>query len=125
MTSTTSFRLLVVNPNTSVSMTNALRPVVERALGASNDVTCDFFTAPSPSGTEVHPGALPSINSPEDCKASAQYVYPFIEPLLENYDAFLVACYSEHPLVGMLGRAIDTRSLDDPPNKSRYATGIF
>ncbi|KZV70123.1 putative DCG1-like protein [Peniophora sp. CONT] len=123
MTST-PFRLLVVNPNTSVSMTDALRPVVESVLGASGEVT--FFTAPSPSsGTEIHPGALPSINSPQDCEASAQYVYPFVEPLIEHYDAFLVACYSEHPLVGMLGRVIQTRSRDEQPKRQRYVTGIF
>ncbi|VDB96231.1 unnamed protein product [Peniophora sp. CBMAI 1063] len=126
MASKASYRMLVVNPNTSVAMTDALRPVVQRVLGASGDVTCEFFTAPSPpTGTEIHPGALPSINSPEDSVASAQYVYPFVEPLVEQYDAFLVACYSEHPLVGMLGRAIETRSHSGQLRRKCYVTGIF
>lgn len=52
-----------------------------------------FFTAPSgPS----------SINNPEDATESAQQCLPHLEALLGQYDGFLVACYSEHPLVATL-----------------------
>ena len=52
-----------------------------------------FFTAPS---------GPASINSPEDASESTQQCLPHLDPLLGQYDGFLVACYSEHPLVPAL-----------------------
>lgn len=85
-------RMLIINPNTSSSMTDALRPVVQ-GLGYPN-VEFSFFTCPTP--------GVPSINSPSDAAKSAEICLPHILPLIPNHDAFLVACYSQHPLVDML-----------------------
>jgi Asp/Glu/hydantoin racemase len=57
-------------------------------------VEFSFFTSPTP--------GVPSINSPADAAKSAEVCLPHILPLVPHHDAFLVACYSQHPLVGML-----------------------
>ncbi|KAL4940691.1 hypothetical protein BDV06DRAFT_213263 [Aspergillus oleicola] len=128
------FSILVINPNTSTHMTGALVPILEN-LGYT-DVHFDYFTAPQsevvtlPDGRVIH--GIPSINSGEDSVLSALHCRPFVEPLVSKYDGFLVACYSAHPLVGMLREAIDKLEdaalLELGPTaniKSKYVTGIF
>ncbi|KAI9036329.1 aspartate/glutamate racemase family protein [Aspergillus affinis] len=135
MASTTGrrFAILVINPNTSKHMTDALNPIVEKL--SFSDVQFDYFTAPSesvtlPDGRTVD--GVPSINSGEDSAKSALHCMPFVEPLIPKYDAFLVACYSAHPLVGMLKKAII--NLEDsalpwdatePAARRKCVTGIF
>ncbi|KAL6235951.1 hypothetical protein BDW75DRAFT_250512 [Aspergillus navahoensis] len=126
--------ILVINPNTSTHMTSALVPILNN-LGYT-DVHFDYFTAPQsetitlPDGRVIH--GIPSINSGEDSVLSALHCRPFVEPLVEKYDGFLVACYSAHPLVGMLREAIekleDAALLELGPTaniKRKYVTGIF
>ncbi|KAI4146781.1 MAG: hypothetical protein LQ340_005818, partial [Diploschistes diacapsis] len=54
-----------------------------------------YLTNPSPDGPA-------SINSPEDGILSTETILPHLIPLLPAHDAFLVACYSPHPLVARL-----------------------
>ncbi|KAL4900956.1 hypothetical protein BDW74DRAFT_170512 [Aspergillus multicolor] len=128
------FSILVINPNTSTQMTSALVPILDK-LGYT-DVHFDYFTAPQsetvtlPDGRVIH--GIPSINSGEDSVLSALHCRPFVEPLIEKYDGFLVACYSAHPLVGMLREAIDKLEdaalLELGPTaniKRKYVTGIL
>ncbi|KAL4806671.1 tubulin-domain-containing protein [Aspergillus unguis] len=130
----TRFSILVINPNTSARMTDALVPILDN-LGYP-DIHFDYFTAPPsetvtlPDGRVIH--GIDSINSGEDSVLSALHCRPFVEPLVGKYDAFLVACYSAHPLVGMLREAID--KLEDTALlelgsaatiKRKYVTGIF
>ncbi|KAL4949986.1 tubulin-domain-containing protein [Aspergillus filifer] len=128
------FSILVINPNTSTHMTGALVPILE-SLGYT-DVHFDYFTAPQsevvtlPDGRVIQ--GIPSINSGEDSVLSALHCRPFVEPLVPKYDGFLVACYSAHPLVGMLREAIDKLEdaalLELGPTaniKTKYVTGIF
>ncbi|KAL5339897.1 tubulin-domain-containing protein [Aspergillus crustosus] len=128
------FSILVINPNTSTHMTSALVPILEN-LGYT-DVHFDYFTAPQsetvtlPDGRVIH--GIASINNGEESVLSALHSRPFVEPLVAKYDAFLVACYSAHPLVGMLIEAIDkledTTLLELGPTaniKPKYVTGIF
>lgn len=86
-------RILLINPNTTVSITESLRPVAERVLAAHLNVSCDFFTAPT---------GIASIDGPADAEASAAHCWPALRALVPAYDAFLVSCYSQHPLVSML-----------------------
>ncbi|KAK5461204.1 Protein dcg1 [Exophiala xenobiotica] len=88
----TPVRILVINPNTSQHMTDALKPVLEDLRMPSVEYT--FFTSPSP--------GIASINSPDDAAKSADICLPALVPLLAHHDAFLVACYSQHPLVPRL-----------------------
>ncbi|KAA8651771.1 hypothetical protein EYZ11_000004 [Aspergillus tanneri] len=127
------YSILIVNPNTSTHMTESLIPILEN-LNFS-DVLFDFFTAPSkpvtlPDGRIID--GVPSINSGEDSVKSALHCMPFLEPLIRQYDGFLVACYSAHPLVGMLKTAIANLGINaltggtlGPEGTRKYVTGIF
>ncbi|PLB43494.1 putative DCG1-like protein [Aspergillus steynii IBT 23096] len=127
------FAILVINPNTSQHMTDTLNPIVENLN--FTDVQFNYFTAPSESVTLADGRIIegvPSINSGEDSAKSALHCMPFVEPLIPKYDAFLVACYSAHPLVGMLKKAItnleDSASIGDAPGPAatrKCVTGIF
>lgn len=119
-----SFRILVINPNTSTLMTEALRPILEQ-LNYS-DVRFEYFTAPNETftldGRVCEP--IPSINSGEDSAKSAINCSSVLE-LVPQYDAFLVACYSAHPLVGMLRQQISGIQKAQPSKRKQYVTGIF
>lgn len=52
-----------------------------------------FFTAPS---------GPKSINDEDDAVESAKHCLPALLPILEDHDGYLVACYSQHPLVSIL-----------------------
>ncbi|KIV78300.1 hypothetical protein PV11_10029 [Exophiala sideris] len=130
-------RILIINPNTSKHMTEALKPVVE-SLNFPSKVKFTFFTSPSP--------GIASIDSPEDASKSAEICLPRLDPFLHEHHAFLVACYSQHPLVPALKekcaklaashaackknfiriRAEDVPSEVHKPSVARkYVTGIF
>jgi len=130
--------ILVINPNTSTHMTDALKPIIDN-LNYS-DIDFGYFTAPSstitlPDGRRVD--GIPSIDSGDQSVLSALHCRPFVEPLISKYDGFLVACYSAHPLVGMLRDSIrrledgndnDTSSSKETEQRRRrrkYVTGIF
>ncbi|RAL17125.1 aspartate/glutamate racemase family protein [Aspergillus homomorphus CBS 101889] len=126
--------ILVINPNTSSHMTNALIPLLDN-LGHGG-TQFDYFTAPVseivtlPDGSTVE--GVPSIDSGEDSVKSALYCMPFLERIISEYDGFLVACFSAHPLVGMLKEKV--RKIEDSDSaivpseqkvKRKYVTGIF
>lgn len=118
------FRVLVINPNTSTHMTEALKPILER-LNYS-DVRFKYFTAPNDTVT-VHGRVcepITSINSGEESAQSALNCLSVLE-LLDQYDAFLVACYSAHPLVGVLRQHIWDAQKTNPAFGKKYVTGIF
>lgn len=75
-----------------------------------SQTTFSFFTAPS---------GVPSINNEEDAATSATHCLPALKPVLKNYQAFLVCCYSHHPLVALLRSALQDLNLQSP------VTGIF
>ncbi|KAF2257633.1 hypothetical protein CC78DRAFT_538382 [Lojkania enalia] len=83
--------ILIINPNSTSSMTDALRPLVD-ALHFK-DTAHEFFTAPS---------GPKSINNEEDGAESVKHCLPTLKPMLDRHDGFLVACYSHHPLVPIL-----------------------
>lgn len=84
--------ILLVNPNSSEYMTkNCLT-----ALGPSlpSDVIVHGFTAPYPAPT--------AIESQTDAVLSTEACIRAIKPIGDKYDAFLVACFRAHPLIGVL-----------------------
>ncbi|KAJ5161650.1 hypothetical protein N7492_007042 [Penicillium capsulatum] len=119
-----SFRVLVINPNTSTHMTEALKPILER-LNYS-DVCFKYFTAPNDTVTVQGRVCKPiaSINSGEESAESALNCWSVLG-LLDQYDAFLVACYSAHPLVGVLRQHIWDAQKTNPAFGKKYVTGIF
>jgi len=116
-------RILVINPNTSTHMTEALKPILERLN--YGDVQFKYFTAPNETliinGRTCEP--IASINSGEESAKSALNCTSVLE-LVPQYDAFLVACYSCHPLVGMLRQQIRS-TVQANSSRKKYVTGIF
>ena len=114
----TPIRILIINPNTSTHMTTALQPVVDSLALPSTQY--NFFTCPSP--------GIPSINCPNDAAESAETCLPHLIPLLAHHDAFLVACYSQHPLVSQLKHECAKLKREATHGESqarKYVTGIF
>lgn len=70
----------------------------------------DFFTASS---------GPKSINNEDDAAESAKHCLPDLIPMLKSHDAFLVCCYSQHPLVSIL------KSRPEITSTNKLVTGIF
>ncbi|KAG8624802.1 hypothetical protein KVT40_007869 [Elsinoe batatas] len=85
-------RILLINPNATKSMTDACVDMVASTLPP--DVSVTGFTAPQP--------APLAIEGNFDGVMSAAASMRAVMPIASEYDAFLVACYSDHPLTKML-----------------------
>ena len=85
-------KLLLINPNSSTGATSILAAELSR-LPQSPIFQIELYTAPS--------GPL-SIDNAEEGERSARIVLKDLEKDVKKYDAFLIACYSVHPLVPML-----------------------
>lgn len=86
--------ILIINPNSSVSVSNNLRLTITPPPGFS----LEFYTAP--------PNAPKEISGTETLTQSEKAALPDIleKRLLDAHDGFLVACYSDHPLVALLAK---------------------
>jgi Asp/Glu/hydantoin racemase/predicted amidohydrolase len=85
-------RILLCNPNATESMTNACLQMLKPTLPPN--VTVYGFTSPEP--------APSAIEGNSDNIMSAATASQAIIPIAQEYDAFLVACYSEHALIKVL-----------------------
>ncbi|TVY49281.1 Uncharacterized protein LOCC1_G002067 [Lachnellula occidentalis] len=104
----TSKRILLINPNSSTSMTDGLSTLL-KDMNRNGTTSSQIETYTAPSGPS-------SINNEADALETAYIVIADLEPRLSNYDAYLVACYSVHPLVGMLRKKVAPHV---------HVTGIF
>ncbi|KAF7874375.1 hypothetical protein EAF04_003046 [Stromatinia cepivora] len=93
----TDKKLLIINPNSFKSMTEGLHTLLS-TINDPSHVQISFYTAPPPSP--------PSINNEEDALLSTKVVLSDLTSTLDQYDAFLVACYSVHPLVTELKKVV-------------------
>ncbi|KAF1973796.1 hypothetical protein BU23DRAFT_463278 [Bimuria novae-zelandiae CBS 107.79] len=100
--------ILIVQPNSTQSMTDALKPLVD--LLGFKDTAHEYFTAPS---------GPKSINDEDDAADSVKHCLPELEKVLDKHDGFLVACYSKHPLVPILK---DQKAIK---SGRKAVTGIF
>ncbi|KAI4953996.1 hypothetical protein J4E91_001705 [Alternaria rosae] len=100
--------ILIINPNSTEQMTNGLKPLVDALQ--FKDTAHEYFTAPS---------GPKSINNEDDAAESVQHCLPALREQLSRHDAFLVACYSQHPLVPLLKEEPAIRDTRKP------VTGIF
>ncbi|KAI0740981.1 Asp/Glu/hydantoin racemase [Earliella scabrosa] len=93
--------ILVINPNSSESMTKALEPILADLLHPG--LVLRYHTGPA--------RAPPSVNDYTTAVASAAHTVDSLLPQLsdagDDADAYLVACFSDHPLVGMLREHTD------------------
>lgn len=124
--------ILVINPNTTQSMTDGLKPLIDslriakvwkpnratqitfsNTLFRQETLHVQYYTAPS---------GVPSINNEADAAISAQTcISHFLQTkILESFDAFLVCCYSQHPLVPAL-----RQHLAEQNQANKAVTGIF
>lgn len=83
-------RLLIINPNSSVEVTDNLRSI----LTPPANVQLDFYTGPSDSPKEIV--VANSAQSEEVCLRDIK------EKELNDYYGYLVCCFSNHPLVDSL-----------------------
>ena len=89
--------ILIINPNSSSSMTAGLESILADLLHPS--LVLDYHTGPAASP--------PSVNDLTTAVESATHTFSSLQAHLRGeegreYDGYLVACYSDHPLVGML-----------------------
>ncbi|CAG8979969.1 hypothetical protein HYALB_00010738 [Hymenoscyphus albidus] len=91
-TSTKPISILLINPNGTPSMTEACLRSLEPTLPPYCTVT--GFTSPHPTPSAIE-GNLDGV-------LSAAAAIRGVVPMASNYDAFLVACFSAHPLINAL-----------------------
>ena len=92
-------RILLCNPNATSSMTENCVKMVGPTLPP--DVEVIGFTAPAPAPTAIE-GSFDNVMS----SAAAMRAIVSLQQR-EGYDAFLVACYSDHGLIRMLREEFD------------------
>jgi Asp/Glu/hydantoin racemase len=90
--STKSINILLINPNGTSSMTEACLRSLESTLPPHCTVTGFTSPGPTPSAIEGH----------LDGVLSAAAAIRAVVPIASKYDAFLVACFSAHPLINAL-----------------------
>ncbi|KAI0645126.1 Asp/Glu/hydantoin racemase [Trametes meyenii] len=100
MASTHIVSILIINPNSSQTMTAALKPILADLLYPG--LSLQYHTGPA----DLAP---PSVNDTTTSVLSASHTFETLLPVLSSgdgrrgeHDAYLVACFSDHPLVGML-----------------------
>lgn len=94
-------RVLLVNPNATKFMTDNCVNMVKTQLPP--DVEVIGFTSPAPAPTAVE-GNFDGV-------MSAAAAMRALKPIAHGYDAFLVACYSDHALIRMLREEFDQPSI--------------
>ncbi|TID23250.1 hypothetical protein CANINC_003182 [Pichia inconspicua] len=91
-------------------MTDALKPEIE-ALKLSSLVHVSYYTASDTS----YPPAPPSINNQDDAVISSEAVIADLQknyPVhLTEFDGYLIACYSDHPLVYKLRDIVSEKAV--------------
>ncbi|KAG9235002.1 Asp/Glu/hydantoin racemase [Amylocarpus encephaloides] len=90
--STKQINILLINPNGTSSMTDACLRSLEPTLPPR--ITVTGFTSPHPAPSAIE-GHLDGV-------LSAAAAIRAVAPIAKDYDAFLVACFSAHPLINAL-----------------------
>ena len=81
-------KLLIINPNSSQSVTDNLKSL----LPVPPATELEFYTGP--------PDAPPEIDGPETSKKSTEVCLPdLLKHYVDDYSGYLVCCYSDHPLI--------------------------
>lgn len=96
-TSARLISILLINPNSTPHMTEACLRSIADSLPPH--VTVHGFTAPATAPLAIE-GRADAVLSAADCFRA---LHPLLEdPSQPRFDAFLVACFSAHPLIPML-----------------------
>lgn len=95
-TSTRPISILLINPNATASMTETCLRSIAATLPPH--VTVHGFTAPRPAPSAIEGRADAVLSAADAFRA----LHPLVTASPPRFDAFLVACFSAHPLVPML-----------------------
>lgn len=106
-----ALRVLVINPNTSTSMTESFRPILDQ-LPLANKFNFTYWTCPS--GPTI-------IRSAADMQESVSHCLPLLLKLSSHFDGFIAACYADHPLVRLLQSQIRDKPVVGIFDASVYA----
>lgn len=103
-------KILVINPNSTGSMTAALKAEIDTLLLPAS-IEIEYYTASDSS----FPPAPPSINNQDDAVVSSDAVLADLKEKwpdhLTGFDGYLIACYSDHPLVYELNKHVSKGSV--------------
>lgn len=115
--------LLVVNPNSSGSMTEE----IARSVAAVDAFRVFPYRVKYMTGPD---GAPPQIDGEETSRASSECCLPVLvdsgsEYYYKRYDGILVACFSNHPLVAALRSAADAPLVVGLLNSSLSFVSLF
>ena len=89
-------KFLVVNPNTTHDFTDRIRNTVQK------------YAAPETRFDVINPASGPrSIESNYDALLSAQGTLEAVLALKDQYDAFLMACYGDLPVISAVREVVD------------------
>ena len=89
-------RILLINPNTSEEFTSRIQKIASKIASSDTQITA------------LNPDKGPkSIESVYDELLSASGTLELAIKELENYDAFIIACYSDHPTIYALREITD------------------
>jgi Asp/Glu/hydantoin racemase len=91
MIAATPLRILVINPNTSTSITDTFRPFLSNLKLTNTSIS--YWTCPT--GPTV-------IKTQAHMYESTNHCLPLLLDIVDDYDGFLAACYADHPLVRLL-----------------------
>lgn len=98
-------RILVVNPNSTHEITLSLANEIN-SLDLLKSVSVQYYTGPK----TTTPAAPPSINNNYDARISSEAClqdFMLNKPnYLKDFDGYLIACYSDHPLVSALPKIV-------------------
>lgn len=94
--STRHINILLINPNSTQSMTDSCLKSIKSTLPPH--VTVYGFTCPEPGPSAVE-GKVDAVISAAD---SFRALHPLLSADPKRFDGLLVACFSAHPLIAML-----------------------
>ncbi|PLB44211.1 D-hydantoinase [Aspergillus steynii IBT 23096] len=95
--STQQVNILLINPNSTESMTESCLRSIESTLPPH--VSVYGFTCPKTGPSAIEGNVDATISAADSFRALASLLRKLTTPKI---DAFLVACFSAHPLIGML-----------------------
>ncbi|RSM12301.1 hypothetical protein CEP52_002558 [Fusarium oligoseptatum] len=104
--------ILLINPNSSSHITEACLKSISSKLPPG--VTVHGFTAPRP--------APAAIEGRVDGVLSAAACLRVITPIKDRFDAFLVCCFSNHPLIPALREEVDHQPVLGIMESALYAS---
>lgn len=112
-------KYLIVNPNSSVAVTEDMKQMLSPVIAEGDSV--NFFTA------DPNSGAPTEITNYETSKQSHDASFNKLLKMCPKYDNVLICCYSLHPLVESLNRALKQKASDTRSSISKIpaVVGIF